>query len=162
MALDIERDVDSALTLDSRYFPVLITRWSGKPTPTLAEAYFRWHDAMLYRAEFEETRVVHVTDANEAKQPDAPVRKFIADSSAARAGVAHVALNSYVILESKLIRGVLTVIGWVMGDAKSNQIMTPNLEQALDQALTDLDKAKIDRPRGLEPTAYERSIAVAV
>jgi hypothetical protein len=161
MALETERDGDSSLTLDDRYFPILITRWAGKPTLALAQAYFRWHDTMLDRAEFYETKVVHVTDANAAKQPEAPVRKFIADSSAARGHVATLALASYVTLKSKLVRGVLTVIGWVMGESSAKPIMTASIEQALERALTDLDAANIERPRGLEPNAYERSVAVA-
>ncbi len=161
MGLEIERDEESSLILDDRYFPILITRWAGKPTLALADAYFRWHDTMVERAEFYETKVVHMTDANAAEQPDAPVRKFIADSSASRAKAAHVALNSYVTLESKLVRGVLTVIGWAMSDTKFNPIMTPNIEVALERALADLDAAKIERPRGLEPNDYTRSLGLA-
>ena len=162
MALEIEHDGDSSLTLDDRFFPILITRWSGKPTLALAETYFRWHDLMLDRAAFEETKVVHVTDANGAKQPEASVRKFLADSAAARSNVADLALRSYVTLESKLVRGVLTVIGWVMGEAKSKPVMTASLEEALTQALGDLDASKIARPRGLDPQAYQRGLGLSV
>lgn len=156
MALEVERDADSSLILDSRYFPILITRWIGKPTRPLAEHYFRWHDAMLERADFEETRVVHVTDATRAKQPDPPVRKYVGEASNERIRHNEVAINSYIALESAMVRGVLTVIGWVMGDNRSKMTTTPSLKSALELALVDLDRNKIARPRGLDASRYDQ------
>ena len=157
MVLEVEHDADSSLILDARYFPILITRWIGKPTRPLAEHYFRWHDAMLERADFEETKVVHVTDATRAKQPDPPVRKYVGEASNERIRHNQTAINAYIALESAMVRGVLTVIGWVMGDNRSKMTTTPSLAAALELALIDLDRNKIARPRGLDASRYEQS-----
>ena len=157
MRAERTRDGDSSLALDDRHYPVLISKWFGQPTTVLATSYFDWLGLMIDRAVFYETRVVHVIDASNASLPEAPVRTLLARSAAEmhqRFADSDAFLGAIITPDNNVVRGVLTVIRWSLTNVSLPLTMADSLDEALEQATSQLQQAGIELPANLDPKHY--------
>ncbi len=145
-----------AIALDDTFFPILVTTWVGPASVSSVDTYFVWLDAMLKRAMQEKTPLVNITDAGLAKNPNAEVRRIIAERTKAwgASGADTHPVTSYVVIESAIIRGTLTVIGWLHGNMKSVNVAT--CAEALERGIQDLRAAGKPAPTGLIPARWKR------
>lgn len=138
------------------YFPILITTWFRAPTEPLVRGYYRWLHEQLDRAKREGMPLVLVTDSGPAGVPSADVRRLIVELTTAweKAGATEIRIASYVVVESAVMRGVLSTLSWLHGDMSNENVAT--CEQALTRALEALARRRIPPPPGLVPSRYRR------
>lgn len=149
-------DGSASVVVDDRSWPVVFATWFGEATVPLVEEYFAHHATLIERARAERTRIVLVTDTFGADRPSPKARKRIGELSAAQAAtVAPHTLKSIVVIESALLRGVVTALAWIdPGLAQSENIAS--IEGAIERALALLDGAGIPRPKALTASGYRR------
>lgn len=148
-------DREGALTMDDRWFPVVIGTWWGDIAPCI-DAYFAWYDRQLSRAQAEGVKLVLVVDALDIRRPTSAARKRLVTESDARAAVnqARVA-GMFVVLHGAFLMGVLaSVVTLVRGGLRLSSVS--DVPTALGRALVKLDLAGVPRPPGLDATAYQR------
>ncbi len=151
------RDGVSSVTIDTRYWPIAIASWIGKPTEDLVRQYFAQADTRLIaRARKGRLGFILITDATTADQPSPKARTLIADLTNAQPEDAMaLSIGSFLVVDNAIIRGVVTALRWVlprMRDVESVQTM----EQALTRSLALLDGRKIPRPADCDARAYRR------
>lgn len=152
----IVREGTASVVLDSRAWPVVITTWFGTPTEGLVDRYFDQHATILERGRKNSERIVLISDTFATERPTATARKRIADRTSAHADVAQsITLQSFIVIESALIRGAVTALSWVMPSMEENEVVG-SIETAIDRALAALDAAGIARPTGLRARTYHR------
>ncbi|NVB42746.1 hypothetical protein G6O69_33300 [Pseudenhygromyxa sp. WMMC2535] len=158
MRAERTRDGDSTLALDDRHFPVLISKWFGRPTVLLAKSYFDWLGLMIERAEFYETKAIHILDATEAKLPNAETRRHLAQEAARmheQFTPRGTMLQAVVTPPSELVRKLLTVVRWSLtGDAQLPLTTVASLPEAIDDAIRRLAAAGIEAPSDLDSRYY--------
>lgn len=149
-------DGASAVVVDARSWPIVFTTWFDEPTERLVKSYFENHAKLLERARANREPFVLVTDTFATKQPSAKARKLIADLTNAQPAYATTLIvGSVIVLESAILRGVVTALGWILPRmADSESIAT--IGAAVDRALQLLDRNGIQRPAGLSAQTYKR------
>ncbi|AKF08434.1 hypothetical protein [Sandaracinus amylolyticus] len=149
-------DGASSVVVDTRAWPVVIATWFGEPTEALVERYFAVHGEVVDRARASRTRFVLITDTFATGAPSPKARKRIVDLTAAQApDVAALTVRSFVVIESMLMRGVVTALAWVYPKmAESENVATITI--ALERAFAELDAARVARPVGMTPRDYRR------
>ncbi|UJR78974.1 hypothetical protein [Sandaracinus amylolyticus] len=149
-------DGGSSVVIDTRAWPVVIATWFGEPTETLVDRYFESHAEVVGRARTNRERFVLITDTFATGAPSPKARKRIVDLTAAQAAdVARLTLRSFVVIESMLMRGVVTALAWIYPKmSESENVATITI--ALERAFAELDAARIPRPVGMTPRDYRR------
>ena len=105
-----------SLHLDATHFPVLVATWAGTITHEIMDAYFELRAPYTQRADELGLKVVVITDATRMDLPVAAVRKYIGEQAKAIDRSFASMLGYAVIVPSQLLRGIVTAIGWFMGD----------------------------------------------
>jgi hypothetical protein len=140
------RDGSSRVVLDTTHWPIVFATWFGEPTEPLVAKYFKQHDKTLQRARSTEQPFILVTDTFATKQPSAKARKLIADLTAAQpTDATKFTYASYIVIESALIRGVVTALRWIlprMADSES----VDSVGKAIERSLALLDSKGVARP----------------
>ena len=145
---------DAHLTFDDRYFPIVVMRWDGLADIEAAKWGMDHLAGASKTAVARGTRLVSISDARRARRPSAEVRKyFAAESARGLPEQADVVINTYVVLDSALLRGALTAIGWLSPSVQSVKT-TATIEEAIEQALQDLEANGVARPHGLSAATY--------
>lgn len=149
-------DGASSVVVDDRAWPIVFATWFGEPTEALVDRYFAHHATVVERAREQRERIVLVTDTFATDRPSPKARKRITDLSATQAKeVAPHTLKSLVVIESALLRGVVTALAWIdPGLAESENVS--GIGVAIERALAVLDGAGIARPPGLTASSYRR------
>lgn len=149
-------DGASTVVVDSRHWPIVFATWFDEPTERLVRTYFDNHARLLERARANREPFVLVTDTFATRQPSAKARKLIADLTNAQPEYAtSLLVGSVIVLESAILRGVVTALGWILPRmADSESIAT--IGAAVERALALLDRNGIARPSGLSAATYER------
>ena len=159
--IEDDRDPGRSLTLDERYFPLLISTWIGEPTLEMVDRYFAWNTVALIRARTEGMMAAVVIDALDAGLPDSSVLQVVAarsldiEDDAERYSIG----QGYVALRSKLVRGALTAIRWVNPNVGIHPMKS--MEAALAAALRELRERGHPMPVRV-PEVYERPRAQTV
>jgi hypothetical protein len=149
-------DGTSSVVVDDRCWPIIFTTWFGEPTAPAVDKYFECHGRLIDRARRARERVVLVTDTFATERPAPIVRKRIVDRTAAQpADVQTIAMKSFIVVESALMRGVITALSWVDATMRESETV-PSTTVAIERALATLDAADIARPAGLTATSYRR------
>ena len=118
----------------------------------------KWHNE-LQREELDALaakgqKLISISDATQAERPSPEVRKYWAESLAETTPERDAAtLATYVVINSAVMRGVMTAIGWLSERARAIKSVS-SLSDAIRDALADLDAAGIPRPAGLDPDSY--------
>jgi hypothetical protein len=152
----VVRDGEARVVLDLRAWPIVFASWFGAATEPLVDRYFVEHAKVLARARAEKTRFVLITDTFAAQRPSPVARKKIADLFGKQPGdIATLTLRSFVVIESPLIRGVVTALNWITpGMEQSTNV--DSIERAIERALAELDHANVKRPAGFSAAGYRR------
>jgi hypothetical protein len=142
-------DGDAAIVIDERSWPIITGTWFGATTETLVTQYFAHSAAQLARAGVGQRRIVILTDTYATKPPSAKVRQRIGELSRTQVEASRPrVLANYTVIESALIRGVVTALSWIdpsMADTKN----VPSFEAGLAGALAELKAAGIPVPARL-------------
>jgi hypothetical protein len=148
-----------ALALDDRTFPVVFATWIGHSDESLIRAFYAWNDEQLKRVTREKCAFALITDAILAERPEAPVRSLIADLTREMQRTHAVAetyrTGSIVVLESALVRGALTAVGWLMGGMQTEY--APACAEAIQRIEARFRERGAPWPRGLTATSYQRA-----
>jgi hypothetical protein len=153
----LEGSAGDGVMVDDTYFPVVVSTWFGAATEPAVRAYFAWLHRVLGRAQAGRVpALVNITDAGPAGNPSPDVRRLIAELTVGweKAGADQLHVTSYVVVESAVIRGVLTALGWLHGDMKAENLAS--CSQAIERALADLAAAGVSPPVGLDPARWRR------
>ena len=119
------------------------------------EAYFAESERQLERAKANGERFVLITDTYPTKPPSAKVRQRIAELSQSQSPKSQpYVLESITIVESALIRGVVTALSWI-DPSMARTKNVASYQAALDGGLAALKAAGIAAPPAL-PTRQER------
>lgn len=149
-------DGEASVTIDDALWPILIATWFGRPTEHLVDQYFENHEVFLQRARDERTRIVLITDTFATERPSPMARKRIIDRTEAQpADVRALTIESLIVIENPVIRGVVTALAWVypkMAESKN----VGSLALALEGSIDALRNAGIAAPKHLVPSAYRR------
>ena len=148
-------DGAASIVVDDRAWPIVIATWFGSPTVALVDRYFEHHDTVLARARAARERIVLVTDTSATDGASASVRRRVVERTQAQPpDAAQLTLKSYVVLDSTIIRGVVTALAWVYPAlGQSDNVAT--LAIALESALADLRAAGVTPP-SLDPARAKR------
>ena len=120
------------LQLDATYFPVLTATWVGTVTTEMMDVYFEVRAPYLRLAEALGRKTVVITDATRQNVPNAVVRKYIGDE-AKRIDPTFPSLLGYaVVVPSRVLRGMVTAIQWVVGEMWVDLRQSPSLEGAYE------------------------------
>lgn len=139
---------------DDRYSPVLISIWDGQATLDAA----RWHDGVTNEATLRIIdgggKLVSISDATKSIRPTPELRRYWAENlQNADPRIRENTLATYVVINSPMMRGAITAIGWLSAEARRITCVA-TLHDAITGALEQLDAAGLARPAGLDPESY--------
>lgn len=142
------------IMVDDRYLPLIISTFMGRADVEAAKWHMETQNRIMLEAARKGRRVVAISDSTRSDRPDAEARKYWADSmSQTPDTIRGATLGNIVVVNSVLIRGALTAIGWLNPKAKE-LVTVATLQQGIEMGLELLDKAGIARP-AIDPRAYE-------
>lgn len=149
-------DGGSSVVLDARYWPVVFATWFDEPTEALVKRYFDAHAVLLERGRVNREPIVLVTDTFATKQPSAKARKLIADlTNAQPAYAATITVGSIIVIESAILRGVVTALQWIL-PRMAESVNVGSVGAAIERAFAILDQNGIQRPGSLSTSTYRR------
>jgi hypothetical protein len=145
----------SRIVIDDRFFPLVVTKWTGLASIEAVREHFVDLDRLLQRALDEKTKLVQVTDLLTTEAPPALTRKAISELSDKQVErFSSVLLRpSYVAMDNILLRGTLIAINWVSRNAINIEPYA-TLTLALKAGLERLDREGLPRPAGLDIDRY--------
>lgn len=145
-----------AVTMDDRWFPVLISTWWGETQVTQVDAYYAWMDRQVARAQAEGSKLVLVADARGVTRSSSVSRRHSAQQTDAREETLRErVLGTCVVVRGAFLLGIIAAfVGVLRRGVRVSSFGEP--AAALERALVKLDQAGIPRPPGLDPHAYER------
>lgn len=143
MPLEVFRDGASAVVVDDDHPNVLVITWVGSATVKTVERFYDWAKVRVAKAQAAKRFLVMINDALDAERPGPEVRAAFARHDLE----GDVVLASPVVLDSALVRGAMTAIGWMMGDRMKGVSAHATLEDAFEAARVVLGKrgVKIDK-----------------
>lgn len=145
----------SRIVIDDRFFPLVITRWTGLASNEAVREYFVALDALLQRALDEKTKLVQVSDLLTTEAPPALTRKLISELSDKQVErFSSVMLRpSYAAMDNVILRGALIAVNWVSRNAINIEPYA-TLPAALKAGLERMDREGLPRPAGLDIDRY--------
>jgi hypothetical protein len=148
------QDQTSAVALDTRPHPAVISSWHGRPTVELIDRYYRWSDAMTAAALAAEQRLVCIADLRAAGAPSPWVCKRLYEH--ARDDVAReVVLVTIAVVEDPRLRAIIKTMRRLSGGPREPEIViVDRMADALEYTLARLRAERIPRPDGLDPSRY--------
>jgi hypothetical protein len=150
------QDGDSTAVIDSRAWPIVFATWFDEPTENLVRRYFEAHAPLVERARVMNQPFVLVTDTFATRQPSAKARKLIADLTSAQPSyAAAMSAGSIIVIESAILRGVVTALQWILPRMADSENVS-SIGGAIDRAFALLDGRGIARPVGLSARTYKR------
>lgn len=148
-------DGAASVVVDDGAWPIVVATWFGEPTVPLVDRYFEHHDGLLERARSAQQRIVLVTDTFATERASASVRRRIVERTQAQPrDAAQLTLKSYVVLDSAIMRGVVTALAWVY-PALGQSENVGALSTALERAMGDLRAAGVTPP-SIDPARATR------
>ncbi len=141
-------------SLDDTAWPVLYARFRGVATIEGYDEYAVWLEGQVKRALAEKTKIATINDAAEGIQVSSEVRRHIADwlEHNNNAGAAAATAASFVVINSSIMRGVMTALSWVAKDKMGGVVSVATVEDAWNGAVSALKAEGIavpPRPRWL-------------
>jgi len=148
------QDQTSAVALDTRSHPVVISSWHGSPTVELVDRYYRWSDAMTAAALAAEQRLVCIADLRAGGAPSPRVCKRLYEH--ARDDIAReVVLVTFAVVKDPSLRGIIKTMRRSSGSPREPEIViVERMAAALEYTLTRLRAERIPPPEGLDPVRY--------
>lgn len=136
-----------SIVVDDSLWPIVIATWFGEPSEALVEKYFAHHATLLERARGWGERIVLVTDTFATERPSPRARKRIVELTEAQPkDTLELTVKSYIVIESAIMRGVVTALSWVYPKMAESENVA-SLAIAIERASTDLRALGITPPR---------------
>jgi hypothetical protein len=136
------------ISVEARWFPVILLRWRGPYTRTVIHDYFVQQRALAERANREDTYLAVIARVVDA--PDVAARRWIAEETEATPPVLRKrTLRSFCIAENAIHRGVITAVSWLVRDMASLEAVSSPRE-AVRGARLALQAKGISVPDDLE------------
>lgn len=143
--LESESTVNQAppIIVDDSCFPVVLTIFPARVDERSIAAYFKQFGSILDRGQ----PFVSVADATLAtERPPPTVRKQLADwTHSIEPRLVHLSKGDARVVQSSLIRGAMTAIGWLHRTPVPQEWFT-SMAGATEWALARLDEAAVDVP----------------
>lgn len=147
------QDQTSAVGLDTRPDPVVISSWHGRPTVGLVDQYYRWSDRSSAAALAAEQRLIRIADLRAARAPAAEACKRLYEH--ARDDLAgEVVIVTFVVLDSPLLYDIVKAMGWLRAGREPELVLVERMATALELTLARLRAERIPAPAGLDPVRY--------
>lgn len=141
-------DGDTSIVIDERARPVIITTWFGEATTGIIDQYFDWFGMRLARARAVGERLVLVNDTFAIERPTPVVRRRLAERTKEQLGeLMRPVIGSVVVIESALVRGAVTALGWILPSLADTHFFS-TFDEAIAHGLVMLDQAGVPRPSG--------------
>jgi len=150
-------DGATSIVIDERTKPVIVTSWFGEATERIIDEYFDWSSSRLARARAARERLVLLNDTFAIERPTPMVRKRLAERTKAQSveDQRAVVLGSVVVIESALVRGAVTALGWILPSLSESQFVA-SIDEAIDRSLAILAKEGLPPPAGFSRATYRR------
>lgn len=133
--------------LDTRYYPLLISGFSGVPTIELLDAFYLVRDPVMYASKELEAKLINVVDMTRMDVPNPVVRKYLAEKGGAL-DIQLQVLDTYVtIIPSAVMRGVVTALNWVMSDKGARTVTASDVDTAIKLASKRFQELEVEFPR---------------
>lgn len=147
-------DGEASIIIDERHHPVIVTTWFGEATIDTVDQYYDWLGPRLAKARARGERLVLLNDTFAVERPTPMVRKRLAEKTKAQnQDHGRAMVGSVVVIESALIRGAVTALGWILPSLADSEFVG-SLEEAIDRSIAILDREGIRAPSGLR--SYRR------
>jgi hypothetical protein len=149
--------------LDDSAWPVVYARFRGVATTEGYDEYAHWLERQIERATHEKGKIVSINDTIGAIQVSSEVRRHIASwlERHNAAGASAVTAGSFVVINSAVVRGVMTALSWVAKDRMGGVVSVSSVEEAWDGALAALAvdgiPVAVKRPAWLDAARAERT-----
>jgi hypothetical protein len=143
-----------SLVVDDRYFPLILSRWSGEITMEVIQQHIAFLTGMLDRARAEGLLVAEVSDGREAERPPATMRKLLAERVEDLFGRYPEMLRpTHVVIDNPVLRGVLTAMSWLTRQPLEIRAYR-TLPEAIRAGLAQLHESARGTPPAIDPDAY--------
>jgi hypothetical protein len=129
------------VVFDDRYAPLLIATFFGEMGLDSAEWFERTHTRALHRQIALGSKVVSISDATRSERPSPEVRRFWAENTQnSPPAVKAAMLGTFVVIDSAILRGAMTAIGWLSEEARAIEPFR-TVDDAIAEAVRRLDGA---------------------
>ncbi len=152
--MPIERIVDDGaeMVLDDRLAPILIATWFGTATGKTIDGFRDWVEAQIVAAQARNEVLALINDSLDADRPSPAARtKF---SALTFDPTVVIALPT--VITNPMVRGVMTAVGWVIGERMKAVTTWATLPEAFESARTALREAGARPPPPSRINGYQR------
>lgn len=146
---------ETSLTLDSRYFPIVVGTWVGAMTTQTVRTGTAWVDRMAERARREDVAFVLISDTTRlTEKPRVELRnEFAACIDRINEHDPGRFLRLVVVVRHRMMRAFLAMLLWML-KRKFRISTTGTIDDALTTARALLEAAGVPHPEGLDPSTY--------
>lgn len=144
---EVRQTARGAIVIDDRYAPIVISTFLGETDLELGHWYADTHKKVLLAHAAHGRRIVSISDASAAVKPTPEMRKFWADlSNNATEGMRGANLATFLVVNSPILRGAITAIGWLSPSLRDLESFS-TIDEALREAMVRLMKAGLPLPK---------------
>ena len=145
--------------LDDQAWPIVYARFEGPSTVEGFAEYAAWLETLVARARAERTRFITISDTRGGLQVTPDVRRYIGQwvAGLAESGFTASTVGTIVVLDSAIVRGVMTAISWVSRAQMADVSTQATVEGAWQQAIELASAAGLRVPA--RPTWAQEKIA---
>ena len=134
---------------DDSFYPLTFARFTGETTMDDAKALADWQDALTERARGDGVKLISLFDARGTTKVTAEVRRELGEwTKRTDANSQEIQPVTVVILDSALVRGAMTAIGWI-----SSSVARTTPAKSIDEAVAVIQRRcreeGLDIPPGL-------------
>lgn len=140
------------ISFDNRHYPIVIAKPHRGWAEDAVRYYFEgWRNPIAAHAASEGKKVVIIFDMTTSTVPPATVRKTAGEFSSTD-GTNKGLLRTLVVVDSPMLRGVITAIMWLAGDIPLSFAGT--MSEAIERAIRELEQHSVAVP-DINPDKYE-------
>lgn len=148
------QDRESEVVQDRRFYPLILSDTTGIFTEGGVNFYFiQRNEVAEYAASRGEKIITILNVPNTLKPPPATVRKLAGEYAAKDASTPGL-METNIVVNNPLLRGVITAIVWIAGGENTTVKYSPSLEQAIRMSLRTFEGQGITVPT-IDPATYK-------
>jgi hypothetical protein len=111
---DLRQNSKGAVVIDDRYAPLIVASFMGETDLELGRWFVEANRKLLLQHAASGRRMLSICDATLATKPTPEMRRFWADfSNASTQTMKDATLATFIVVNSPLLRGAITAIGWL-------------------------------------------------
>jgi hypothetical protein len=149
-------DPSVLISFDNRYFPLVIAKPHKGWAEDAVRYYFEtWRATLAAQAHKQGVGIVIILDIRSSTVPPATVRKTAGELTATDKNTKGL-FRTLVVVDNPMLRGVITAIMWLAGDAPVSFVGT--LPEGLKGAFREFEAKGVEHPQ-IDPATYTFPIA---